>query len=127
MTPHRFICGLSWNTGEAGRALLRSRLGSETDPERRLDLIEWIWQDRSEASRETLLAAMLEPVEGLDADVRPLEVLYLADRLAVMGPADVVAPPDRVGLQGSPPTPVVRPALQCLLWQWFGDTRFMRN
>ena len=126
VSPHRFICGLSWNTGEAGRALLRSRLGSETDPERRLDLIEWIWQDRSEASRETLLAAMLEPIEGLDADVRPLEVLYLADRLAVMGPADVVAP--RIEWVYKESTdPVVRPALQCLLWQWFGDTRFMRN
>jgi len=126
VTPHRFVCGLSWNTGEPGRALLRTRLRTETDPERRLDLIEWIWQDRSEASRETLLEALLEPIDGLDPDARPLEVLYLADRLAVMGPADVVAP--RIEWVYKESTdPVVRPALQCLLWQWFGDTRFMRN
>lgn len=126
VTPHRFVCGLSWNTGEAGRESLRSRLSSELDPLRRLDLIEWIWQDRSEASRETLLEALLEPLEGLDAEARPLEVLYLADRLAVMGPAEVVAPRIEWAYKEST-DPIVRPALQCLLWQWFGDQRFMRE
>mgnify|MGYP000208479543 CR=1 FL=1 len=74
----------------------------------------------------TLLEALLEPIDDLDPDARPLEILYLADRLAVMGPADVVAP--RIEWVYKESTdPVARPALQCLLWQWFGDTRFMRN
>ncbi|MBL6720113.1 MAG: hypothetical protein ISQ08_01745 [Planctomycetes bacterium] len=126
VTPHRFVCGLSWNTGEPGRQRLRSRLGEELDPLRRLDLIEWIWQDRSEASREVLMEALLQPREGLDAGARPLEVLYLADRLAVMGPAEVVAPRIEWAYKEST-DPVARPALQCMLWQWFGDQRFMRE
>lgn len=124
IAPHRFLCGLLWNSGAMGRAWLRERLLVETDPLRRLDLIEWIWQDRSPESLETLIGVLQGSPSGADPDCRAYEVLFLADRLAVMGPAQEVAPQIEWAYRECT-HPVVRPALQCLLWQWFGDTRFM--
>ncbi|MAE45390.1 MAG: hypothetical protein CMJ86_00710 [Planctomycetes bacterium] len=124
--PFRYLCGQIWNTGPIGQAFLRTRLAQESDPFRRLDLIQWIWQDRTDESREVLLEALLNQPAGADPVARPYEVLYLADRLAVMGPASRMAPRIEWAYKESTHV-VVRPALQCLLWQWYGDTRFMRE
>jgi hypothetical protein len=122
----RYLCGQIWNTGPIGQAFLRDQLIHESEPLRRLALIEWIWQDHSDQSREVLLEAMLNEPAGADPIARPYEVLYLADRLAVMGPASRMAP--RIEWVYKETTHiVVRPALQCLLWQWYGDMRFMRE
>ncbi|MDE0903161.1 MAG: hypothetical protein OSB42_00895 [Planctomycetota bacterium] len=124
--PFRYLCGQIWNTGPIGQAFLREQLIHESEPFRRLALIEWIWQDHSDQSREILLEAMLNEPAGADPIARPYEVLYLADRLAVMGPASRMAP--RIEWVYKETTHiVVRPALQCMLWQWYGDMRFMRE
>lgn len=126
LDPYLYICGQIFNTGPVGHAFLRTQFAGESDPFKRLHLIEWIWQDHSDDSREVLLAALLTAPEGLDPIARPYEVLYIADRLAVMGPASRMAPRIEWAYKEST-HPVVRPALQCLLWQWYGDTRFMRD
>ncbi len=114
---HRFICGLLWNTGSVGRDLLRETLATETDPFRRLDLIEFIWQDHSDASREVLLADLRDDSQS------PYERLYAADRLTRLGPAELVAPViKRVYLACTHQR--VRPALQNLLWTWYGQHDF---
>lgn len=115
--PHRWACAMIWNTGEHGRDLLRSEYPGEKDPFRRLDFIEYIWQDHSDASREVLLEQLL--AEGTD----PYELLYLADRLIRIGPADIVAPVlKRVYYNNT--HRVARPALQCMLWLWYGQHDF---
>jgi len=111
---HRWICGQVWNTGPMGRDLLRDRLVTETDPFRRLDLIEYIWQDHSDASREMLLALLM------DETIDPHERLFCADRLTVMGPASRVAPAMKRAYLGSTHR-TLRPALQCILWDWYGQ------
>jgi hypothetical protein len=110
----RWLVGQVWNTGPAGRELLREQLLLEEDPFRRLSLIEFVWQDHSEASRALLL-------EILEQDHRhPFERLYLADRCTRLGPASRVASViKRVYLEQTHVQ--VRPALQCLLWIWYGQ------
>ena len=116
-TAHRLVCGMLWNTGTPGRDLMREALKTETDPFRRLDLIEFIWQDHSVASREALLGVLL------DESRSPYERLYAADRLARIGPAEVVAPAlKRVYTQNTHRE--VRPAMQTLLWTWYGQHDF---
>ena len=111
---HRFLTGQVWNTGDAGRDLLRAELLQETDPFRRLSLIEFVWQDHSDASREVLLGIVQ------DTALNPFERLYAADRLVRVGPAKVVAPIlKRVYKETT--DAVLRPALQCLLWTWYGQ------
>lgn len=114
---HREACGLVWNTGEVGRSLLREALVEERDPLRRLDLLEYIWQDHSDAGRQALLGVLL------DDSANPFERLYAADRLILIGPAEVVAPAlKRVYTQCT--HRVVRPAMQALLWTWYGQHDF---
>jgi hypothetical protein len=114
---HRWACGQVWNTGEVGRKLLRDTLKTETDPFRRLDLIEFIWQDHSPAARECLLGVLL------NTEFDPHERLYAADRLTRIGPAEVVAPAiKRVYLDST--DAMLRPALQCMLWTWYGQHYF---
>jgi len=116
-TAHRLVCGMLWNTGEVGREILREQLRVETDPFRRLDLIEFTWQDHQDVSREALLEVLL------DASRSDYERLYAGDRLIRIGPASVVAPAlKRVYLENT--DQVVRPAMQCLLWTWYGQHDF---
>ncbi len=114
LPAHRWLMGQVWNTGSVGRELLREEYLIETDPFRRIDLIEFIWQDHSQASRELLLTALQ------DSSLNPFERLYLADRLTRMGPAEQVASAlKRVYLELTHRQ--VRPAMQCLLWIWYGQ------
>jgi hypothetical protein len=51
----------------------------------------------------------------------PLEVLYAANLLVHQGPAAIVAPRlKRIALRMSDAR--ARPAFNCLLWQWYGDS-----
>ncbi len=114
LDAHRWFVGQVWNTGPEGHEILREEFMVEEDPFRRLSLIEFIWQDHSDASRDLLL-------EALDQDYRhPFERLYLADRLTRLGPASVVASTIKRVYLGQTDLHV-RPALQCLLWTWYGQ------
>jgi hypothetical protein len=114
MTAFRWCVGQIFNTGPVGRQLLREQLEQETDPFRRMSLIEYIWQDRSEEARECLMGVLQDETRN------PWERLYVAGRLTVMGPAGAVAPiVKRVYL--SITHRHVRPALQCMLWTWYGQ------
>jgi HEAT repeat protein len=110
----RWLVGQVWNTGPIGHELLREQLLVEEDPFRRLSLIEFVWQDHSDASRELLL-------DVLQQDHRhPFERLYIADRCTRLGPASRVASViKRVYLELTHID--VRPALQCMLWIWYGQ------
>ena len=114
LEPFRWFCAQVYNTGPVGRALLRESLATESDPFRRLSLIEYIWQDHSDAARECLLGVL----NGEQLD--PFERLYAADRLLRVGPAERVAPELKRFYLGCT-HPVVRPAMQCLLWTWYGQ------
>lgn len=114
LAAYRWCVGQIFNTGPVGRELLRARLESETDPFRRLSLIEYIWQDRSREARECLMGILL------DDTLNPWERLYAGDRLTTIGPAGAVAPVlKRVYLSITHLR--VRPALQCMLWTWYGQ------
>lgn len=110
----RWCAGQAFNTGVQGHAVLRARLAAETDPMTRLDLIEFVWQDHSEASREALLSVLADP------ETSPYEALYVADRLTRMRASIQVAPRLKQAYLSSTHGQV-RPALQCLLWQWYGQ------
>ena len=93
--------------------MLAERLAVETDPFRRLDLLNYIWQDHTDASRDILMSIVTDPTRD------EYERLYAADRLIRVGPATVVAPVlKRVYLDST--HRYVRPAFQCLLWTWYG-------
>lgn len=114
MDAHRWFVGQVWNTGPRGRDMLRDELSVETDPFRRLSLIEFIWQDHSPESCE-LLMGLVD-----DESIHPYERLYAADRAIRIGPASRVAPALKRAYQACT-DPRLRPALQCLLWTWYGQ------
>jgi len=111
---YRFFVGQVWNTGSVGRDLLRAELATEVEPFRRLSLVQWVWQDHEASSRDALLAVVQDVARN------PYERLYAADRVIRIGPASVVAPILKQVYQECTHA-VVRPALQCLLWTWYGQ------
>jgi hypothetical protein len=111
--PHRWCVHEAINTGTAGREVLQRALPLEHDPLRRIDLLEAITQDATEEVRATLRAIIDDPAAN------PYERVYAASRLVLLGPWTEVAPYlKRVYLATT--DPVVRPALHCLLWAWYG-------
>ncbi|MBL4770152.1 MAG: hypothetical protein JKY61_03150 [Planctomycetes bacterium] len=113
LSPHRWVCGHAFNSGLGGMQALYARLVTETDPIRRLDLIAMIWQDKSEVSTEVLMGVLT------DVSQTDFERLYAADRLTRIADPDVLAPVvKRFYFECTDIN--VRPALQCLLWTWFG-------
>jgi hypothetical protein len=109
-----WCCGAVYNTGEVGRQVLRELYRTETDPMNRVALIQYIWQDKEPASLEVLLEAFL------NEETNPYERLFLADRMIRIGPATRLAPIIKRTYLGIT-HPVVRPALQCLLWAFYGQ------
>ncbi len=113
LTPHRWVCGHAFNAGVDGMQALYARLEAETDPIRRLDLIGMIWQDKSEASAEVLLEVLTNTARS------DYERLYAADRLTrIVDPSVLASITKRFYFECTDRN--VRPALQCLLWTWFG-------
>ena len=55
-----------------------------------------------------------------DESIHPYERLYAADRAIRIGPASRVAPALKRAYQACT-DPRLRPALQCLLWTWYGQ------
>lgn len=115
-SAHRWFLTQIGNTGEAGWRFVRELWRQEGDPARRVDLLMASCYDRGESGR-----AFLE--EALDSGrMTPLEVLFAAHELARMGPAERVAPRlKRITLGIS--DRAVRPALNNLLWSWYGLER----
>lgn len=106
------------NTGNEGRAWLATQLPGERDPLRRLDLVWAISAQRCASDdapclgRDVLLALVEAP------DTHPLEMLYAASRLVVLGPSQTVAPRlKRAVLHVKDPE--ARMALETLLWTWY--------
>jgi hypothetical protein len=114
LSAHRWYLMQAGNTGPAGRSWLAERWAEEGDPVRRVDVAMAVSYGKDDASREFLL----EVVD--DERSTPLEILYAANLLVHQGPAAVVAPRlKRVALRIADAR--VRPALNCLLWQWYGE------
>jgi len=111
ISAHRWCAIQVVNAGQEAFAYMRERLASEADPERQIDLIEAVWQDKSEDSRELLLSLLH------DADLNPHVLVYAADRLTRIGPTDVVAPLLKRAYLANTDA-VARPALHCLVWTW---------
>ena len=111
---HRWCAFQVYNTGPEGLAYLRELHAAEEDPMRRMDYLSAIWQDHSDEARELLRGVVL------DERSSPFEVLYAADRLARIGPAYEQAPFLKRAAYFESTHAKVRPALQCLLWRWFG-------
>ncbi len=114
LPAYRWYLMQAGNTGPVGRAWLRERWADEVDPARRVDIAMAGTYDKDDESR----AFLLRITE--DERSTPLEVLYAANLLVHQGPAATVAPRlKRVTLRIADPR--VRPALNCLLWQWYGE------
>jgi hypothetical protein len=112
MSAHRWLVRQAGNTAQ-GRAVLARGWWEEDDTARRLDVIEAVAFGSDESARAFLLAVLRAERTS------PPEVLYAADRLVRLGPAEEVAPVlKRRALALTDPR--VRPALQCLLWRWYG-------
>jgi hypothetical protein len=101
------------NTCAEGRALLRELWEEEEDPTWRVDLVAASSFEKDEPSRQFLLHV-------LDQErTTPLEMLHAANLLVHHGPTSVVAPRlKRAVLRVN--DPVVRPALNCLMHEWYG-------
>ncbi|MDF1838599.1 MAG: hypothetical protein P1V35_12085, partial [Planctomycetota bacterium] len=113
LTPHRWVCGHAFNAGPGGMEALYARLEVESDAIKRLDLIGMIWQDKSEASAEVLLGVLTDSTQS------DYERLYVADRLTRFADPEMLASiTKRFYFECTDRN--VRPALQCLLWTWFG-------
>jgi hypothetical protein len=114
-SAHRWYLMQAGNTGAPGRAWLRERWSEESDPLRRIDIAMAGSYDKDDKSREFLLKI------AEDERSDPLEVLYAANLLVHQGPAAIVAPRlKRIALRVSDAR--ARPAFNCLLWQWYGDS-----
>ncbi len=101
------------NSGPEGRAVFRAELATELDPLRRIDFLEVITQDTDDEVREILRGLIDDPATD------PHERVYASALLIRQGPAKSVAPYlKRIWLATT--DPVVRPALHCLLWAWYG-------
>lgn len=119
MRAHRFLTLQIANVGEAGVPVLIEALQIETDPLRRLDLLETLSTSKSERATEVLLG-ILHKQEGAEGAAADLEALYVARRLLGTRPATLLAPVlKRTALRME--VGEARRALQCLLWRYFGS------
>ena len=113
LSAHRWVAGHAFNGGPSAMDVLYDRLAQESDPVRRLDLIGMIWQDKSEASEQVLLDVLQ------NSELDEYERLWAADCLTRIAHPSTVAPLIKQFYLESTHR-YVRPALQCLLWRWYG-------
>lgn len=115
LRAHDWLMIQAANTGVPGRTRLAELLQRETDPLRRLDLIDALASIRDDLARTTLLALAEDP------GAPPLERVFAAQGAIKVGPSWEVAPRlKRVSytLEGEGALEA-RIALQCLLWTWY--------
>lgn len=117
LRAHDWLMIQAANTGVEGRGALADILAEETDPMRRIDLIDAIGSARDDLAREVILRC----VENEAAS--PLERLFAAGVLIKVGPFWEIAPRlKRVSYTLTGPDVSMRDAragLQCLLWKWY--------
>jgi HEAT repeat protein len=113
LPAHRWYAQAAGNSGSDGLAYLRERWKTEEDPSRRMDLV-------MAGSFEKSDAVLLFLVDVLDSPrSTPFEALYAADRLARLGPMEFSSPIlKRAALKMNDRE--ARPAMNCLLWTWYG-------
>ena len=113
LSAHRFLTLQISNTGTAGHEVLRTAWSEENDPELRFDLL-WAGSLSHDQATQRFLLEVLQAERSL-----PQERLWVAERLAREGPASEVAPLlKRATLRMSHRD--FRPAMECLLWRWYG-------
>jgi hypothetical protein len=113
LTPHHWYTQQIGNGGASGAEFLRERWRAETNPLRRLDLAAGAIYERDATAREFLAGALEDP------RTTPCEGLWIAEQLAQRSPTAELAPLlKRYTLTVA--DPVVRPALNGLLWRWYG-------
>lgn len=112
LRAHQLLMIHASNSGERGRAFLHGELERETDPLRRLDLLQASATHRTDGARERLSDFVVRD------DVSRYEVLYAADLLARLGPTSEAGPLlKRVCYRVEQDD--VRLALRCLMWRWY--------
>ena len=112
-TGFHWAMGQVFNAGPDARRVFRQRIRTETGPLRRLDLIQYLWQDFTDESAEILLGIVD------DESKIGFERLYAADRLLRMGRPEEIVPVFKRVVRTTP-DPVLRQGLECLMWAWFG-------
>ncbi|MBK7877557.1 MAG: hypothetical protein IPJ77_17820 [Planctomycetes bacterium] len=113
VSRHRWYAQMIGNTGAPGARLLRERWKHEEEAVRRLDLVSSAIYEQDDAARDFLFAVLDDP------RTTPCEAMFVADKLCHFGPAHRVAPAlKRFALRVNDPR--VRPALNDLLWRWYG-------
>ena len=113
VTRHRWYAQMIGNAGAPGARFLQERWKTEPDPVRRLDLFASAIYAQDDAARDLLVAVLDDP------RTTPCEGLYAADKLCHFGPAERMAPIlKRYALRIADPR--TRPALNDLLWRWYG-------
>ncbi len=112
-SAHSFFTLEASNTGPRGHALLREAWRSEEDTQRRFNLLWASGISHDQATHDFL-------IEVLQAErSHPHERVWVAERLAQEGPASQVAPLlKRANMRMR--HAVFRPAMECLLWRWYG-------
>ncbi len=113
MSAHRWLTIHASNTGAIGRAVLAQAWSDEADLERRMD---YLWA--ATVGHDAQTSAFLKQVLMAERSA-PHERLYVADRLAHEGPAAEVAPLIKRAMMRMS-DPIMRPAMNCLLWRWYG-------
>lgn len=113
LTPHEWYTQQIGNIGVEGAEFLRERWRAEPDPVRRLDLAAGSIYEHDASAREFLLGALDDP------RVTACEGLWIAEQLAQRGPTSEIAPKLKRYTLGVSDARV-RPALNALLWRWYG-------
>jgi hypothetical protein len=110
---YRSVVSQAGNTGPDGREVLMAAWRTEEDLEYRFDLLWAASFGHDESTRSFLTEVVLAERSA------PHERLFVAERLAREGPAAEVAPLlKRATLRMT--DSVFRPAMECLLWRWYG-------
>ena len=116
LRAQRFVLMQSVNAGVVAQDALFELWSRSTDPLLRLDAIEAIAAPGGARSRELLLRIFDDP------RTTPQELVFIADRLARIGPASEIA----WQLKRAAPSiadPIARQALQGILWRWYPAPR----
>lgn len=108
-----WFVGQTFNAGPKAREMIRERLATETDPFKRLDLIEMVWQDFEDASYEVLVSIVEDDSRS------PYERVFAADQTLRMCKNQRFLPVLK-RLNRSSTDRVLKPGVHCLLWAWFG-------
>lgn len=116
LPARRWMLRLLGNLGEHGQRLAAAELRTTSDPAMRLDLLEASSLRATPFARAELLRL------AQSDELRPLELLFVADRLTLMASVD-----DAAGVLKRATLRIedaeVRRAMQCLMWRCFPGPR----